>query len=74
MRTPRVTSRLTKRKKQSQYQVDYAVSGKRFRKTVGPNKKDAELVPAKIQSDLIPGKFGIPTSRDLTPQTRSEIL
>jgi hypothetical protein len=43
-------------KKQSLYQLDYSVSGKRIRTTVGPNKKDAELVRAKIQSDLILGR------------------
>jgi len=62
MATPRVTLRLIKRKKQSLYQLDYSDNGKRIRTTVGPNKKDAELVRAKIQSDLILSKYGIPTS------------
>ena len=61
MATPRVTLRIIKRKKQSLYQLDYSVNGKRIRTTVGSNKKDAELVRAKIQSDLILGKHGIPT-------------
>ena len=59
MATSRVTLRLIKRKKQSLYQLDYSVDGRRIRQTVGPNKRDAELVRAKIQSDLLPGKFQI---------------
>ena len=62
MATPRVALRLIKRKKQSLYQLDYSVNGKRIRTTVGPSKKDAELVRAKIQSDLVLGTYGIPTS------------
>ncbi len=62
MATPRVTLRLIKRKKQSLYQLDYSAGGKRIRETVGPNKKEAELIRAKIQSDLILGKYGIPVS------------
>jgi hypothetical protein len=58
MATPRVTLRLIKRKKQSMYQLDYSVNGKRLRPAVGSNKKDAELVRAKIQSDLILGVKG----------------
>jgi hypothetical protein len=62
MATSRVTLRLIKRKKQSLYQLDYSVDGRRIRQTVGPNKRDAELVRAKIQSDLLLGKFQIGTS------------
>jgi hypothetical protein len=62
MATPRVTLRLIKRKRQSVYQLDYSVNGKKLRPTVGSNKKDAELVRAKIQSYLILGKHGMPTS------------
>ncbi len=60
MATSRVI--LIKRKKQSLYQLDYSVDGRRVRQTVGPNKRDAELVRAKIQSDLLLGKFQIGTS------------
>jgi hypothetical protein len=52
MATTRITLRPIKRKKQSLYQLDYTVNGKRIRTTVGSNKKDAELVRAKIHSDL----------------------
>ena len=62
MATSRVTLRLIKRKKQSLYQLDYSVDGRRIRQTVGPNKRDAELVRAKIQSDLLLGRFQIGTS------------
>jgi len=62
MATSRVTLRLIKRKKQSLYQLDYSVDGKRIRQTVGPNKRDAELVRAKIQSDLLLGRFQIGAS------------
>ena len=62
MATSRVTLRLIKRKKQSLYQLDYSFDGRRIRQTVGPNKRDAELVRAKIQSDLLLGEFQIGTS------------
>jgi len=62
MATPTVTLRLIKRKTKSVYQLDYSINGQRFRVMVGSNKRDAELVRAKIQSDLILGKHGIPTS------------
>jgi hypothetical protein len=61
MATPCVTVRPIKRKKESQYQVDSAVGGKRFRKTFGHNKMNADPIRAKIQSDLVSGKCGTPS-------------
>jgi integrase len=43
--------------------LDYNVDGKRIREAVGKNKRDAELLQSKIQSDLTLGKFKIPNEK-----------
>lgn len=60
MAVPKVNLRTVKRKKGISYMIDYAVDGKRYREAVGTNKRDAEVIQAKKQSDLAMGKFQIP--------------
>jgi integrase len=59
MATPRVTLRPITRKKRKVYQLDFSVNGERIREIVGTDKKDAELVRAKVQSDLTLGTYGL---------------
>jgi hypothetical protein len=59
MAVPKVNLRTINRKGGISYMLDYAVDGKRYREAVGSNKRDAELLKAKIQSDLTLGKYQI---------------
>ena len=45
------------RKRGDKYTVDVAVNGKRIQKTVGPNKREAIAVEAKIKEDARRGEF-----------------
>src|SRR4030067_2079937 len=45
------------RKRGDKYTVDVAVNGKRIQKTVGPNKREAVAVEAKIKEDARRGEF-----------------
>ncbi len=58
MATPRVTlkSKTSARGFRTFY-LDYRVNGKRMRPNVGSNKKDAELVRAKVEQEIVLGTY-----------------
>ena len=47
-------------KRGNHWYVDYAVNGKRIRKSVSTNKQRASLIAATIQSNLEKEKYGLP--------------
>ncbi len=59
MAIPKVHLTQVQRKSGITYVLDYAVNGKRHRQAVGKNKRAAELVAAKLQTDLAHGHFGL---------------
>ncbi len=64
MATPRVTlkSKTSARGPRRSY-PDYRVDGKRMRPNVGASRKDAELVRAKVEQELVlppPSRFTAP--------------
>jgi integrase len=59
MSTPKVNLRKIKRKSGIVYQLDYSFQNRRIREIVGSNKRDAELIQAKLQTDLALGKFDL---------------
>lgn len=59
MAVPIVSLRKVKRKEKDKYQIDYTVGGKRIRKIVGANKREAEQIRAKIQQELTLGTHDI---------------
>jgi integrase/recombinase XerD len=59
MRVPVVKINSVKRKNKSSYQLDYMFNGIRYRYIVAHNKRDAELIRAKVQQDLTLGLHGI---------------
>ena len=65
MRVPIVKVLPVKRKNRTSYQLDYTLNGKRVRYIAAHNKKDAELIKAKVQHELTLGIHGIqpPQSR-----------
>jgi len=64
MGSPRVKVRSVKRKKQIVYQIDYTVNGKRYREVVGTRKREAELIAAKIETDLALGRHELLINRN----------
>ncbi len=56
---PKVTLRKIERTHGPVYLLDYWVNGKRVRKSVGSNKRQAEAIQAKVQRDLTLGTYGI---------------
>jgi len=61
MANPVVNLRKIKRKKGHCYMVDYTINGKRYRKSAGKYKRDAEAIKAKIQTEITLGNFDIIT-------------
>ncbi len=59
MSIPKVNLRVVRRKSGDVYQLDYAVNGRRIREVVGTKKRNAELIQAKIQTDLALGKYDL---------------
>ena len=59
MAVPKVNLRQIQRKSGITYVLDYTVDGHRYRQAVGKNKRVAEQVAAKLQTDLIQGQFGL---------------
>jgi integrase len=59
MAVPKVNLRKVKRKNGTTYFIDFTVNGKRFREAIGSNRKDAEVVQAVRQSELVYGTFQI---------------
>ena len=66
MATPKVNLRKRKTNKGVSYFIDYAVNGKRYREAVGDNKKNAEQIRAKVQTDLAFGKYHLPSNSQKT--------
>lgn len=64
MATPRVTlkSKTSARGFRTFY-LDYRVNGKRMRPNVGSNKKDAELVRAKVEQEIVLGTYQLNPTR-----------
>ena len=58
MATPRVTlkSKTSARGSKSFY-LDYRFNGKRMRPNVGRNKRDAQLIRAKVEQELVLGTY-----------------
>lgn len=61
MAAPSVNLRERKSKKKTTYFLDFAVNGKRFRKSVGTNKKVAQEILLQKQLELSRGYFNMPT-------------
>ena len=59
MSIPKVNLRVLKRKSGNVYQLDYAINGQRIREVIGSKKRDAELIQAKVQTDLALGKYDL---------------
>ena len=57
MPIPIVNLRKVKRKNSHIYMVDYTINTKRIRKTIGTNKREAELIKADIQNKITLGHF-----------------
>jgi len=64
MATPKVTLKSRRSSKGSTvYHLDYRVHGKRYRPKVGTDKRNAELVRAKVESDILLGTFQITSTK-----------
>ena len=63
MAIPKVSLHKVIRKTGTFYQVDFTIDGERKRKIVGSNKRAAELIVAKIQSDIAMGKYDLLTDK-----------
>ncbi len=63
MRIPVVKLNPIKRKNRTSYQIDYMLNGKRVRYIAAHNKRDAELIKAKVQHELTLGIHGIQPSQ-----------
>jgi len=63
MANPKVTLRTRELKKGYSYQIDYTIDGKRYRRSVGTRKREAEEIRDKIQTDITYGNFDIITSK-----------
>lgn len=59
MAVPKVNLRKVKRKNGTTYFLDFTVKGRRIREAVGSNRKDAELIQAKRQTELALGQFDV---------------
>ena len=59
MSIPKVNLRAVKRKSGTVYQLDFTVNGRRIREMVGSKKREAELIQAKIWTDLALGKYDL---------------
>ena len=59
MSIPKVKLTTSIYRKSTVYILDYTLQGKRYRKRIGKNKRDAELLQAHIQSELTLGNYGI---------------
>ena len=59
MSIPYVKVNKIKRKSGIIYQIDYAVDGKRIRKSIGPRKHEAEAIAAKLNAEFALGEYGI---------------
>ena len=59
MAVPKVNLRQIQRKSGITYVLDYTVNGRRYRQTVGKNKRVAEQIASKRLIDLTQGHFGL---------------
>ena len=59
MSIPKVNLRAVKRKSGTVYQLDFTVNGRRIREMLGSKKREAELIQAKIWTDLALGKYDL---------------
>ncbi len=59
MPTPIINLRKVKRKNGYMYMLDYTINGKRFRPTVGNNKREAEIIKADLQTKITRGHFDL---------------
>jgi integrase len=67
MATPKVSLRAKHSGGKTVYCLDYRFNGKRFRPSLGTNKRDAELVRAKVERDILLGTFQIaPTNKSIS--------
>ena len=48
------------------YFLDYRIGGKRMRPNVGSNKKDAELIRAKVEREILLGTYQLAASQKVT--------
>lgn len=67
MATPKIGLNKIKRKNGFVYQIDYTIDGRRIREVIGKNKREAELVQSKIQTDLLYGKYELPSQKKSVP-------
>jgi integrase len=64
MATPRVTLKSkTSARGPRTYYLDYRVNGKRLRPKVGTSRKDAELVRAKVEQELVLGTYQLSATK-----------
>jgi hypothetical protein len=63
MATPKVTLKSKQTGGVQVFYLDYRINGKRHRPKVGTNRKDAELVRAKVEREILLGTYQITTSQ-----------
>ena len=63
MATSKVSLRSKTARGKTVFYLDYRVNGKRFRPKVGPNKRDAELIRAKIEREILLGTYQVSVSK-----------
>lgn len=63
MATPKVTLQSKTVKGKTVFHLDYRVNGKRLRPKVGTNKRDAELIRAKTERDLLLGTYQVSATK-----------
>lgn len=44
-------------KKGQDYWIDYYYFGRRYRKKIGPSKRQAEIILGKIKTQIVEGKY-----------------
>ncbi len=63
MATPRVTLQSRNVRGKTVFHLDYRINGKRFRPKVGTSKRDAELIRAKVERDILLGTYQVSASK-----------
>jgi integrase len=63
MATPRVTLQSRNVRGKTVFHLDYRINGKRFRPKVGTSKRDAELIRAKVEREILLGTYQVSTAK-----------
>lgn len=63
MATPKVSLQSKTVKSKTVFHFDYRINGKLLRPKVGTNKRDAELIRAKVERDLLLGTYQVSATK-----------